>query len=316
MIPYKRFLSLVFSFLSISISIVTTFGQENPSLKLRLIASNTNNIQTTVQEVTNLYLSNSTQISSPDVTIFIGGAGFKGKEKGKRKFKNFTQNLLYTFKNIFNKSGTYYTAKKGKRFLGSIQNSAYSIKFGDKPVGTKIKKHKHRALRKTYNEIAKFYGLNGFRRMDSLSIIGSSYGSVLAGQVAIRMVEECGQTIKSLTLSASPIDKFSKLGYALRMHEKDGKIGKLIWQPNKDDNISGASGNLSLWRIMFPKKSSGDKSIFNPSHPHNLAMKDITRTSIIVQKTILDGSSEGPFVKRAALQFFIDAIKKNETPEH
>lgn len=223
-------------------------------------------------------------VNGQTATLFIGGAVFNGKEKPKQRNLNFTQNLIYRLNAFFSNNGRYRTVKKSKRFLGAIRNSIYSLKFGHAVLDTKKlgKKGKHRAMRKTITEIYDFSGMcaNDYRRVN---IIGSSYGSVVAAQIALHLIEVDNQSVNALVLSASPIDSLNSfLGQQLKTYNKNGAIGQIHWLPNLNDNIMGASGNLSVWKVAFPSAASGHKSILNPYHPHNLARKNLGRTVVIM----------------------------------
>ncbi len=237
----------------------------------------------------------------PQTTIFIGGASFKGKEKPKRKDDLFTQNIWYWFKTLFHGRGHFLTSKKSTRFLGIIRNSLYSLKFGNEPISPKqMKKNKQKGLRKVINEISEFYAKNGYGSNANINLIGSSYGSVVAAHVTLQLAS-CDFRVETLTLTASPIAQESILGDSLLSLEAEGKIGKIIWHPNEDDNISGASGNLSVWKLMFPKPGSGQASIILPSHPHNKAREHTFRTGQIIMETLINNDTEGSLIKGVVL---------------
>ena len=65
-------------------------------------------------------------------------------------------------------------------------------------------------------------------------------------------------------------------------YESNGDIGKINWHPNPNDNVTGASGKTSLWKLIFPPFSSGRKSVLNPHHPHNVAAKNLRRSQEII----------------------------------
>ena len=170
------------------------------------------------------------------------------------------------------------------------------MKFGSKPIPrNKLEKNRQKTLRKVINEISEFYSTKN----DNINLIGSSYGSVIAAHVALQLIQ-CGNNIKTLTLSASPISQESELGKELMKFEGN-EISKIVWHPNKDDNISGSSGNISIWKLMFPRPNSGTQSIILPSHPHNLARKHTYRTGQIVVETLINSNSEGDIIKNTVL---------------
>ena len=164
---------------------------------------------------------------------------FNGKPKTKKKNKEFTHNLIFKLKAIFslaNKEQSYKTSKKSKRFMGIIRNSIYSMKFGHTPIerGKLNKKGKHKALRKTIAEINDAYSIESGNSLNSsipLNLVGSSYGSTLLGQIVLELIEEYGLKIKTLTLSACPIDPNSSLGSRLVHYENTGKIEKIYLAP-------------------------------------------------------------------------------------
>lgn len=248
-----------------------------------------------------------------DNVILVGGAAFNGKKKRKKAKCDFTQNMIFTFQDSIFEEGDFHVAKNSKRFLGIIRNSIYTIKFGNAQVD-KLKKRKHKALRKTINELGCVYPNNvgdapGFEPpVEPLNLIGSSYGSVLIAQAALYLTEQRGLTISSLTLSASSIDSLSALGTKLRNLESAGLIGKIVWHPNKDDNITGASGNRTLWKLIFP--GSGEDSILSPFHAHNQSRKNLFRVNEIIDITIIDGNVEGRKVKNKAQQILKNREKR------
>lgn len=224
-------------------------------------------------------------ISGQTATLFIGGGAFNGKEKPQKANKNFTQNLIQNLKVGLAPPERYRTSKRSKRFLGIIRNSIYSLKFGaaSVPAHRLSRKNKHKALRKTITESYLFSNFCVSSNPPTLNIIGSSYGSVIAAQIAVELIEKEGGTVNSLILTASPIDQSSDLGTKLMNMKNNDKIGEIFWYPNMNDNITGASGNRGVWKLIFPPQSSGNKSILNPNHPHNRAMKDLSRVQTILQ---------------------------------
>lgn len=249
----------------------------------------------------------SSSVESPKIntaTIFIAGAAYSGVEDDSKKDDNFTQNLIYTFKNIFNGAGKYHTAKKSvRRLLGIVSNSSYSLKYGHTPLGDDIFKNKHKRVLETYQEILDCLDADTVNP-DSLNLAGSSYGSVIAAQAALRIIEVDERNISTLTLSASMIDPTSPLGVKLLEYEAQQKIGKIVWRPTPDDNVTGASGNLTIWQLVFPG-SDYDWSILDRNHPHNVASGNLDRTKELADKILDECVGEGDALRTAKIDYFI-----------
>ncbi len=241
-------------------------------------------------------------------TIFVGGAGFRGKFNEERADSFFTHNLIMRHLNIFDGHEGYHTSRKSKKFLGFLFNSTWSIKFGRDSIKN-FKRRKHRALRRTCLEIIDEYKAARESHPDQtipLNLVGSSYGSVVIGQLALRLLRDKDNgidKINTLTLSASPISPNSKLGNRLIELVLKDKIDLLIWHPNSKDNVTGAK---SIWKLICPGDSA-EFSILSRHHPHNVARKNTNRTKTIIQLTLIDKVSEGPVIQAAA-QAELDSI--------
>ena len=78
------------------------------------------------------------------------------------------------------------------------------------------------------------------------------------------------------------------------------RLKRFIWHPNLNDDVTGASGNKTVWQLIWQGSQPGKKSILNPHHPHNAARKNLARTGEIINITIVSNLSEGAQVKAAA----------------
>lgn len=248
---------------------------------------------------------------APTATIFIPGGSYNGKEKFQKRNVSFTHNLLYRLHRLFTNTNTRYrTSKKSRRFLGIIRNSIYSLKYGNAVVPLdRMKKGKHRAFGKTLTETTLFTNIScDAAAHEPLNLVGSSYGSIVVAQIAVKIIEEYDKPVNSVLLLASPLDAESALGQKLKTYHAQGKIKHLLYNNTPGDNISGASGSISLWRLIFPRSSSGDLSVLNPHHPHNLAAKDIARSQEVIRQTLQQRNTE-PLIDPALIQRELDAAQ-------
>jgi len=156
---------------------------------------------------------------------------------------------------------------KGRNGPRPIRSGIWSILNGYKPIPPT----KNRAIMRSVVEIAT--DAAKLDESEPINIIGSSYGSVVAANTAIALLESKEvEWIEILT--ASMIDPGSELGEKLASLVEEGKIGSVIWDPNEGDDITAASGTSrkearqGLKRVMLNKPSL----IFGPvKHPHNKA---------------------------------------------
>ncbi|MDR6545175.1 pimeloyl-ACP methyl ester carboxylesterase [Chryseobacterium rhizosphaerae] len=166
---------------------------------------------------------------------FIGGAG--NDSDG--------WNYIGRFKSIWTALGIKdfrrVNASHGKMgdigFVGDYRNREWKSEFGVAgPVkigGVREDKQYQRALKGIMNDLKK----NPLKEGEQLNLTGYSYGSVLQEHLAIGLADK-GYKIDNLILIGSPTSDGSDLMNKLQEYHEAGKIGKIIREDIKGDNLS------------------------------------------------------------------------------
>jgi RHS repeat-associated protein len=239
-------------------------------------------------------------------TYFIGGAGYNPNPSGLGKLitKLFAPNGTFTsetqkaFSGILGDEFLMVKNSTGDKNMAMVSNSYWSLLKGSQPV---LNIENEAALMATVKEITDDYAINGKDengKAKPLNLMGSSYGSVMAAQVAVEILshpEKYGNIkITSVTLSASPVNEKSDLFKKLEEFRKAGTLGDIIPDPNDNDAVSGSAGTSPKeGKRNFFKLIFSENSILFPRHPHNRAAKDTKRAYDRMLRKTVGAGTEG-----------------------
>lgn len=216
-------------------------------------------------------------------TYFIPGAGFQ--HNGNRATVNFANELIDTLSNTLEKDFVIVKSSSKKipfRPLRAGLNGRWAIMNGYKPVDY----NEHGNVLRTVKEIETDFRADTTSK--TLNIIGSSYGSVVAAQSTIALLERDNNidSIGVLVITASMIDPNSDLGVKLESLKNEGKIHTVYFHPNPNDNITACSGKTKeeAKRAFKEVVFRTSPSITNmKKHQHNIAALDPTRAHHLLE---------------------------------
>ncbi|OHX67059.1 hypothetical protein [Flammeovirga pacifica] len=221
-------------------------------------------------------------------TYFIPGAGFC-----KSDYKNtetFNYELMSSLKELLRED--FVTVESSKKNIPLLPlrtglSGRWAILNGYEPVDYQ----KHGNIKRTIEDIE---GDLGTSSTEKINVIGSSYGSVVAANTVISLIERENNIdeIGVLVLSASMIDPSSKLGLKLSELHQSGKIETLYYHSTPKDNITACSGTSKKEARMGFKKVvfKTSPSIMNlKKHAHNIASRTPQRAhdllDVIIQNS-------------------------------
>jgi RHS repeat-associated protein len=173
-------------------------------------------------------------------TVFIQGAVAKNdKKKGKKeKNKTFSSDLNREFSQILNKPGqpVRFTFSKSAAEPNLVEKGMFTLNNGFKP-GISNPDDKELFDMVVTEIIAGYEQAKAVNPTEKINLIGSSYGSVMAAQVALEL-DKRGYDLGSVLLTATPLSAESELGQELNSLEKKGII--VLYQYNNNDASQGA----------------------------------------------------------------------------
>lgn len=211
-------------------------------------------------------------------TYFIPGAGFTKKDY--RDVSTFNYELINSSKEALKED--FITVESSIRKIPFLPLRAglsgrWAILNGYAPLDYNT----HKNIKRTVIEIEENFTTSSG---ESMNIIGSSYGSVVAANTVIALLERDNgiDKIDVLILSASMIDQDSELGIKLKTLQEEEKIAVLYYQVTPNDNITACSGKSKkearkgFRRVVF----NTAPSIINlKKHAHNIASKSPERAN-------------------------------------
>jgi hypothetical protein len=179
------------------------------------------------------------------VWFFAGGETTKDN-----KFNVFTTSFIRFMKQIMDKDFNYI---KGIYFRMPMMNVIWALNHAQKPIDS----HREKGI-----PVVAFLQIlsSGFNSSTEVIIVSSSTGSICAAQTACYLAEKNRENCLAakpfhLALGSSLISKKSKLFQRLESYQKEGLIGKIIYDDLQDegDNIVGIGGatKREAWRNAF-----------------------------------------------------------------
>ena len=205
-------------------------------------------------------------------TYYIPGAGFCKKDY--KDATTFNYELITSCKELLKDDFITIESSKMKIPLLPLRASLsgrWSILNGHSQLDYK----EHKNIERSIKEIENTYDT---KKCNKLNLIGSSYGSVVAANTAIALLER-NNTIDSLgvlVLSSSMIHPESDIGLKLKKLNQENKIETIYYHSTPNDNITSCSGKSreeakrGFKNVVF--KSS--PSIMNlKKHAHNIASR-------------------------------------------
>jgi hypothetical protein len=195
-----------------------------------------------------------------------------------------------------------------------LANVGWALLHGQQPV-----RHpdKNRKVRLAFNRII-IDDTTG--QTDQITIISSSFGSVLASQLAIKLARhyesEAFQPEINLIFGASMVNKDSALFQELIKLQQKGLINYIVYDELQDpgDNVTGMCGKSMLQAFsnafrmtcVFGGNYLGQPSILNnhpyKGHIHWQRAQSAKKGKDYVQLLLIDKELAGPQVKERALE--------------
>jgi len=193
----------------------------------------------------------------------------------------------------------------------SVNNVAWGLWHGQKPLSNP---RKNKKIRLAFDRI-----MSDTKGYDQINIISSSFGTALAAQLAIELVNyyknaELLQPEINFVLGASMISKESLLFRELKKFQAKGLIKYVIYDElqDADDNVTGICGKSRLAAfykalnatMVFGGNYMGQPSILNnhpnKGHIHLQRAQSTEKGKDFVRVTLIDYELAGPRVKARA----------------
>lgn len=158
------------------------------------------------------------------------------------------------------------------------------------------------------------------QQADQINIVSSSFGTVLASQLAIKLArfyeDKPAQPEINLILGASMLEKDSKLFQELIKFQQEGSIVCIIHDELQDegDNVNGMCGKSRLQAFanafkiacVFGGNYLGQPSILNnhpnKGHIHLQRAQSVQKGKDFVEVSLIDYELGGPRIRERALE--------------
>jgi len=168
----------------------------------------------------------------------------------------------------------------------------------------------------------RFLGIDSLVRTSHITLISSSFGSVLAAQLALYMVNnraqlELGPEPVDLVFGSSMLSKESRLFRQLELMQSRNEIGIIIYDELQypGDNVTAICGKTrfhaitEVFRIAFPITGTykGQPSIFNrdpvEGHIHRIRESSTDKVLEYITASLIDHELAGPYFKARTLTY-------------
>ena len=213
---------------------------------------------------------------------------------------------------------------RGIYFSTPMMNVAWALNNAQRPInGSRRSKITDRA----FGQLT----VNGAGHEDQLLIVSSSSGSVVAAQTAYRLAEmnrdkKYFKKPFHLALGASMISKESDLFKNLVEHQKEGNIGKIIFDDLQDEGDSstgiGSTTKGKAWSnafgLMFPLLSLKYKSpSFLNIHPekghlHRRRSQTVQKAIDFIEVLLIKHNLAGDHYREKAVAVISELKNKNK----
>ncbi len=237
-------------------------------------------------EAKNPVVAKQTQANT-DIIYFIPGALYsENKPQIWSRFGKFNTHFIAKAKQIY---GDNFVVVRGGvpkiplYPLRVIWSSRWAVLHGYETIDTNA----YNNVKRVIEEISTHY--QRFGKGKKIHIIGSSYGSVLAAQASLTLLEQNGEIkqIEDLILSASMIHEKSELGLHLKKLHQERLIKHLTYDNDSTDNVVGISGRckadakMGLSQLIFGNQDNPSVFLWN-KHQHVFGANNTKRTYIIL----------------------------------
>jgi hypothetical protein len=167
-----------------------------------------------------------------------------------------------------------------------------------------------------------YLGIDSLVRTSHITVISSSFGSVLAAQLALYMVNNrdklgLGPEPVNLVFGSSMLSKDSPLFRQLETMQARHEIGCILYDELQypGDNVTGMCGKTrfhavtEVFRIAFPITGTykGQPSIFNrdpeSGHIHRIRESSADKVTEYIAVSLIDHELAGPYFKARALAY-------------
>jgi hypothetical protein len=195
----------------------------------------------------------------------------------------------------------------------AVSNVVWALFHGQQPIRNP---EKNRKVSLAFNKII----ADKTNQAGQINIIASSFGSVLASQVAIKLARHYEsdpfQPEINLIFGASMVNKESALFQELKKLQQKGLINKIVYDELQDpgDNVTGMCGKSKVqafsntFRITFVFGGNylGQPSILNnhpyKGHIHLQRAQSMDKGKEFVRVILIDYELAGPQVKERAME--------------